>query len=152
MGHKNLEPIQHDIQEDKASYSIISFPAKDLPTRYVSVVRGEWKKSLRYGNDHFKLVEQAHYFWAYERYIEMLTQRPDALIRLAVLTDDHDTVLGWCFTRGDKLDYVWVQRDQRNQGICKALVPKYITTITHITKNGLRIWADKAPQLTYKPF
>lgn len=97
-------------------------------------------------------MEQAHYYWAYEIYLQMIMKKPESITRLAVLTDEPDTVLGWCVTRDDKLDYVWVHRDQRNQGIAKSLVPKYITTFTHITKSGLKIWANKAPQLTYKPF
>lgn len=149
MGDKALATTPNDIQE---TYSVLAYPAKDLPKQYTNMVKSKWMRSLRYGNDYFKMVDSNQYYFAYQRYIDMLLQRHNAVIRLAVLSDDHDVVLGWSMIRDDKLDYVWVDAMQRNKGIATALVPVPINTFTHMTKAALSIWTKKLSHAIFNPF
>lgn len=145
-----LEAGTNDLKEE--TYSVISYPATAIPKAYRNMVFSKWMRSLRYGNDYFKMVDSDKYYFAYQRYIEMLLSRPECVIRFAVVTDEPDTVLGWSLIQGDKLHYVWVQQEQRNKGIATMLVPVSINCISHITKAGLSIWNKKLPHATLNPF
>jgi hypothetical protein len=79
--------------------------------------------------------------------------RPNTQFKLAVLPDDFDILLGWACFEGDALHYVFVKQEigARNQGIATSLVPRNVTTVTHLTKVGRRIW-KKHKQVTFNPF
>ena len=134
------------------TYSIISFPGSNLPHAYEAMIYGKWLRSLRYSNDYFKLINAEAFFVSYHKYIALLLCRPDTLVMLAVLTDDPDVVLGWSVVEGKKLHYVHVHKDHRRTGIGRKLIPKNIDTITHLTKDGMFIWANKYPDLVFNPF
>jgi GNAT superfamily N-acetyltransferase len=135
-----------------SSYSIISYPAEALPKAYQNMIYSKWLRSLRYSNDFFKLIDGDSYFSSYQKYIGLILSRPSTLVRLAVLTDDHDVVLGWAVVEGAILHYVHVHKDHRKQGIATSLVPKGVEVITHITRPGLSIWANKMPGVILNPF
>jgi GNAT superfamily N-acetyltransferase len=116
------------------------------------MVLSKWMRSLRYGNDYFKLIDSDAFYNVYQRYLKNILNRPAATIRLAVLSDDHDVVLGFCVTEGGSLHYVYVQQEQRNKKIGAALIPKGIQVITHLTKAGMSIWHKKLSHLTFNPF
>jgi len=134
-----------------SSYQVIQFKGPELPECYTSLIYSKWLRSLRYGNDYFKLIEPDSYYKTYNKHIEFILTRPNAVIRLAVLADDHDVVLGFSVVRDNILDYVHVHKDQRRQGIGTALVPSGISTITHLTKIALAIWPDH-PNWDFNPF
>lgn len=150
MGNQGMEATRDDLSQ--ASYQVIAYPAIHLPDQYRNMVLSKWLRSLRYGNEYFKLADSDQYYWAYEKYIKMLSNRPKSLIRLAVLADDHDIVLGWSMTEDDKLHYVWVGHEYRNKGIATLLVPCTINTITHLTKAGAGFWHRKLPSAKFNPF
>jgi GNAT superfamily N-acetyltransferase len=134
------------------TYSIIAYPAAKLPDTYRNMIFSKWLRSLRYGNDYYKLIDQEVYFTTYHIYIENLLSRPNAVVRLAALTEDQDVALGFSVARDNVLDYVHVQRDYRRTGIGTSLVPKGIDTITHLTKIGAGLWSLKLPQAKFNPF
>jgi GNAT superfamily N-acetyltransferase len=72
-------------------------------------------------------------------------------VRLAVLSDDRDVVLGFSVSREDILDYVHVHKDMRKQGVATSLIPKDIKIITHLTKTALLVW-PKYENITFNPF
>lgn len=135
-----------------SSYTVIAYPAEKLPDEYKHVVHARWLRSLRHGNDFFRLVDAEGYYAAYFQHIITMMNRPGATIRMAVLTDDRDVVLGFSVARGSILDYVHVQAAQRRMGIGKSLIPKDIDTITHLTKTGLTIWGSKYGYWKFNPF
>lgn len=149
-------------ESDLASYKVIAFRGGLLPEQYKGVVYSKWLRSLRYGNDYFKLIDAPAYYEAYHRYISNILKH--AVVRLAVLSDDADVVLGFSVTRGTILDYVHVLRirlkvptgisvvDYRGRGIGKSLVPDNIEAFTHITKMGLIIWGNKYSHWKFNPF
>jgi GNAT superfamily N-acetyltransferase len=133
------------------TYSIILYPAANVPVQYEGFIKAKFKRSLRDGNDLFKLCDANAYFTAYSKYIDALLARPNSIIRLCVLTDSPDVALGWSLIENDVLHYVFVQRDFRNKGIGKALVPVSINWISHITHTGVRIWT-KHKHVRLNPF
>lgn len=135
-----------------STYSVISFPASQLPDGYQAFVRSKWKRTLRHGNDYFKLTDSDAFFTNYERFLNYLFGKPGSIIRLAVLSDDPDVVLGFSLIEGHTLHYVYVQHEQRNRGIGRSLVPVRIDKITHLTKAGLNIWHNKLSHALFDPF
>lgn len=135
----------------ETTYSIISYNAKDLPKEYEALLFSKWLRSLRKGNPLYRSVEAIKYFDEYHRFIENLLKKPDMLIKLAVLTDDHDVVLGFSCSREDVLDYLYVQPDQRGQKISTALIPEYIRTFSHMTKLWMPIWQAKYKHWRFNP-
>jgi GNAT superfamily N-acetyltransferase len=100
----------------------------------------------------FKLTLSDAYYAAYSRYIGEILKRPLSRLRVAVLTDDEDVVLGWSVDEKDILHYVFVKKDFRNHGIGESLIPPGIKTFSNITHIGLAIWQTKYPSLKFNPF
>lgn len=135
------------------SYQIISFKGKELPQAYTGLVYARWLRSFRRGNDFLLKSDPAQYFKHYHAYIERLLNHEDSEVRLAVLSDDHDVVLGFAVTRWPILDYVHVQINHRRHGVAKKLVPPGIITITHLTKLATGIWDKKyKDQMRFNPY
>lgn len=134
------------------TYSIIAYPASKLPESFTALIFARWLRSFRFGNDWVKKTDPKEYYKHYHKYIEILLSKPDCVVRIAALSDDHDVVLGFSVVREDVLDYVHVQVDHRKQGIAKRLVPKGITTISHTTKLATGIWQDKYKHIKCNPF
>lgn len=148
MGDKTLEPETNE--PEKESYRIIIYPAIKLPEEFRNLIIGPFLNSLRYGNDMFKLIDKESYYNNYGRYVELLLQRPTAMVKLAQLDDE--TVLGWSLIEDQTLHYVWIKKEVRRQGIAKALMPKEFNTISHITNKGMNIWVNKFPLVRFNPF
>lgn len=134
------------------TYSVITRRGPELPTEYRGLVYSKWLRSLRYGNDFFKLIDAKCYYTAYHRRITIVLDSHDCVIRLAVLSDDRDVVLGFSVSRDHVLDYVHVHRDQRRQGIGTSLIPPGVEYISHLTKTGLTIWGSKYGHWRFDPF
>lgn len=139
----------NDIQ---ASYQILLIPGNQLPKTYESFLYSNWLKSLKYGNEYFKLAEPSTYFESYKAYIGRLLQKPGGALRFATLSDDADVLLGFSFCEPGALHYLFVKYDYRNQGIGKSLTPKGVTRITHLTKSGIGYWKGQLPDAVFNPF
>lgn len=138
------------------AYKVISCNGLELPPELVNLVRARWMRSLRYGNDYFRLTNPVSFYRSYQQFIDGLLAKHNTWVRFAVLADDHDVVLGFAVLRsgpaGEILDYVHVHKDQRRQGIARRLMPNGVHTITHLTRTGLSIWGGKCPQWQFDPF
>lgn len=139
-------------RKEESSYSVVAHLGTELPEAYRNMVFSKWMRSLRYGNDFYKLSEPDSYFRHYQKYIEFILKSPGAVVRLAVLTEDADVVFGFSVSRGHILDYVHVHKDVRKKGIGRSLVNFDFEYITHVTKIGLSIWHDKFPSVQFDPF
>lgn len=147
MIQKQELPVNSDF-----NYLIIKKSGGALSTELKNMVLSKWLRSLRYGNDYFKLMDGDSYFQAYGHYISRLLLMPDCVVRLAVLNDDKDVCLGFSVIRGMTLDYCHVHHTQRKQGIGTALVPQNISVITHLTKTGMAIWRNKMYHAVFNPW
>ena len=134
-----------------SSYKVIKFKGAELPEQYKAMVYSKFLRSLRYGNDYFKLIDKDAYFEVYHNYFNSLLSRPEAIIKLAVLSDDTDVVLGWALVEPNILHYVYVNKDYRKTGIGTYLVSDPFSVITHLTTIGVSIWASKYSSNPAKP-
>lgn len=136
------------------SYSVISYKTSELPKQYEAMVFSRWLRSLRNGAPWFEHIDSEAFYKNYHSYIENLMQKPDSLIKLAILTEDPDVVLGFSVSRENVLDYVHVQHEQRKQGIGSKLLPPMMTTMSHLTQLGMEIWQKrvKYKHLKFNPF
>ena len=128
-----------------SSYSIITVPFEKLDP-YRGAITARWRDTLKFGNDMMKLTKMSTYKRAYTKHIANILDQPSSEVRLAVLTEDHDVVLGFSVSRGHVLDYVHVMHEYKRNGIGTRLVPKGITTVSHLTHIGLTIMAKKYPE------
>lgn len=136
----------------ESSYSVIAHLGSTLPENYKNLIFSKWMRSLKYGNDYFKLAEAESYFKHYQKYIEFILNSPGAVVRLAVLTEEPDVVFGFSVSRGHILDYVHVHKDVRKKGIATSLLNFEFNFITHLTGIGMTIWGSKYPKVQFDPF
>lgn len=136
------------------TYSVIIYPASELPKQYHALILSKWLRSFRFGNPQVKKTSSDEYYREWQRHIERLAMMPESVVRLAVLTDDSDVVLGFSVCRGDILDYVHVHGDYRRTGIGRKLVPPNIKQFTHYTNIAGLIWQGnkKYQHLKFNPF
>lgn len=136
-------------KKDQVTYSI--FRATP-PHSYEDFVYKNWLNSQKKYNDFYKLADSRTYYETYRRIINYLLNRPNAILRMAVLSDDLDVALGWSVIENDILHYVYVKPDCRKIGIARALIPTPINTISHITSFALPIWNKKLKHARFIPF
>lgn len=111
--------------------------------QYMPYIYSKWLRSLRFGNDYFKIIDSKIYYQTYQMYLNYLMQEEDFYFRIARLSDDHDVLLGFSAFHGNKLHFVYVHKDFRKAGIGTSLLPdKKIDFITHVTKTGITIWKN----------
>lgn len=145
---EEIKPIENP------TYSVLVYPAADMPEQYRPMIMSRWLRSLRFGNPVFRKADSDTYYKHYNDFICNLMKKPDSKVRLAVLSDDHDVALGFSVSREDVLDYIHVQNDYRRIGIARKLLPEGLTTFSHITLTGTDIW-PKNPNykhLKFNPF
>lgn len=140
------------MSEDTETYSIIEYPGESLPEAYQGLVRAKWLHSLRYGTEFFKKMAPSSYYAEYGYVIHKTLLNPECRVKLAVLSDDHDVVLGFLVYRDDKLDYVYVHKDNRRIGIATSMLPKGITQISNLTRTAVTIWEKKYGYWVFNPF
>lgn len=119
----------------------------DLPFFYST-----WLKGLRWGNPMFELIEQEKYFKNYTKVIDMLLERPNTEVRVAVLKDDPEIILGYSIFEEGRLHWVHVKKAWRRMGIAKMLVPETCTEFSHVTETGKRIIDRSDRKMTFNPF
>lgn len=104
-------------------------------------------KGLFFGCELYSQIEPKAFYDNYSKVVDALLDRSE--IRVAVLAETPDVILGYSITNGPILHWVFVKKAWRNQGIAKQLVGQ-ITAVTHLTKPGQSIKIKKG--LTYNPF
>lgn len=138
--------------KEEALVEVFAYSGKDVPKNYINVVRSRWTRSYKKDNDFMKLVHPPGYYFAYNNYVNLILNRKDTEVRLAVLEEDRDIVLGFSVIERNVLHYVHVPKAYRRQHIATMLVPDGIQWITHLTKIGMRIWSWKLPSARFNPF
>jgi len=137
---------------EESSYKILKFKGSELPEQYRAMIYSKFLRSLRYGNEMFKLIDQEPYFKNYHSYIAALLRRPESIVKIAVLSDDSDVALGWALLEPNKLHYIYVNKDNRHIGIGKTLASEPFEVFSHITTIGLSIWPKMFPKAKFDPF
>ena len=135
----------------QSAYKIKLFAGQTLPLRYTDFVYANWLNSCRQGNDYFKLIDSRVYYTKYKPYIKSVLDRDKTLVKIAVLSEDEDVVLGFAIDEGQILHYVYVGKDYRRASIGESLV-SHFSSFTHLTKVGMSIWNKKYPDAIFNPF
>lgn len=122
----------------------------------VPFIHSTWLKSLRYGNDWFKQIDQKAYFREYNKVIDRILAKPTTLIKIAHLADDPEIILGYAIfepgvSRETILHWVYVKQAWRRIGIARLLIPDNVGTITHLTKMG-HMLKHNSTNVAFNPF
>lgn len=146
---KPTEVLQPQPQE--ATYSILEFQPGQVPKDYRNFIYSHWLHTARYGNPVYKRIPSLIYYNTYEKYVATLLDK--TRVRLAVLDEDKDVLLGFACYEMSILHYVFVLRDQRGQGIGRKLASVAgLEIYTHYTKSGEQIVKKKMLKLMFNPF
>lgn len=135
------------------SYKISLFSCRKeglLP--YRGLIFSRFLNGIRYGNPLLARSDSRGFYRAYHALLERLLSRPDCTVRVAVLTDDPDVALGFSIARPDVLDFVFVKRDARRQGIGRALLPAAFSRFSQSTQLGDLIVERSFPTVKFDPF
>lgn len=96
-----------------------------------------WRNAAYYGGDWGSGPRpyDKYYFKAQTITIKNILQK--AKIRIACMSDDINTIIGYSVYTDKHLDFIYVKVEYRNKGIGKMLMPAKIETVTpHLTKIG----------------
>ncbi len=117
----------------------------------INFIYATWLKGLRFGNEWFKLTEQEAYFEFYHNVIERILSSPETAVKVACLVEDPAVIIGYSVFAGTKLHWVFCKKAWRNIGICRDLVPKDVSVVTHMTDVGASL-LKKSPGVRFNPF
>jgi hypothetical protein len=102
-----------------------------------SFIYSTWLKGLYYGNSYFGSIDKAVYFKRYENILDHILDKPDTEVRIAGLSDDADTILGYLVLEGSVVHWVHVKTGWRRQGIAKLLLGgSVLSSVSHLTPAG----------------
>lgn len=115
-----------------------------------------WLKGLLYGGDEFyRRIPRDVYFSNHHRVVERALLSPTTTVKLAVLREDPDVILGYAVFRevGEItiLDWVFVKKTWRNIGIAESLIPEKVNAVTNLTRAGAGM-LEKHPHVIYNPY
>lgn len=123
---------------------------------YRPMLYSEFLLSLRHGNDWFELIDSDRFYSAYSKVLGKALDSPSSTIRIAMLEaskeGDPEVALGWSLSRAKTVDYVFVKKYARMNGIGTALLPSEFDTVTNLTKPGRIIWKKKYKTAIFDPF
>jgi hypothetical protein len=122
---------------------------RDAVAGDANFVFSTWLKGLRFGNPWFGLIDSKIYYATYHKVIEALLGK--TTIKVACLKEDPGVILGYAVYHGTRLDWVHVKKSWRNIGLAKDLVPKEITSVSHVTEIGRNI-IKKRGNIVFDPF
>lgn len=113
-------------------------PSDPLIKNFEAFLFTTYLKSYRFGNEYCNEIAKEVYFPTHHKRFLDLLGRPDAILKLAVLTEDPDIIIGWALIEPTVLHYVFVKGsiEARKLGIASLLIPKDTKTVTHLTKTG----------------
>jgi len=141
------------MEPEVASFKVLLFSGQDPRLEpYKSLIFSRFLHSLRSGNYWFRKIDNRAYYTAYHQYLERLLSRQGCAVRVAVLTDDPDVAVGWSIARPNVLDYVFVKRDGRRQGIGRALLPESFAFVSNLTSLGELLREKHFPSVKFDPF
>lgn len=125
---------------------------RDAVPSDMNFIHATWLPGLYHGNDWFRQIDEQTYYDSYPRIIESILQRPDVTVRIACLVEDADTILGYAVFEEEILHYAFVKEIWREIGIAKALIPRNLKWVTHLTKLGKILLHKKQPNVKFNPF
>lgn len=108
-------------------------------------------RGLYYGDSWFSQIPKDIFMSNYKLVAQALVGK--ANIKIACLKEDEDTIIGYSILSHDFLTihFVYVKEKWRKHGIAKSLLPKYPTSVTHLTELGKTL-LPKFKDAVFNPF
>lgn len=126
--------------------SIRNWVSEDKNFIMATMLRG-----LYYGQSVFSEMQKQTFMVLYNQFLEVLLNKNTTIVKVACLKEDPSVILGYAvFNSPNTLSWVFVKKSWRNIGLAKDLIPKEVTTVTHLTKTGLSLIKNKG--LIFNPF
>ena len=118
----------------------------DLPFILSSFIKG-----LYFGDSWFSIIPRDVFIKNYKPVVALLLTK--SVVKVACLRDDPNAIVGYSIlsTNFDTIHWVYVKKRWRKNGIAKALLPQFPTTITHLTQLGKELM-PKFKDCIFNPF
>lgn len=129
---------------DEEVITIRTFLAQDE-----NFIFSTWLKGLYFGNPWFREIDKTAYLLTYRQAIKRILYYRKTAVKIACLKEDPEIIIGYAVFEGPALHWVHVKKEFRKMGVAKQLIPKTITTYTHLTKIAKII---KPKHIIFNPF
>ncbi len=130
-----------------AAYVVRPPKPEDINFILATMLRG-----LYYGDTWFSEIPKDLFMKEHHKVLVNTISRPDCAVRVAVLPDDGDVILGYSISLKDTaLVWVYVKNSFRKMGIARSLVPATIQSVTYLTKLGKAILKGY-PSVVFDPY
>lgn len=118
----------------------------------VNFILATMLRGLYYGDTWFSQIPKDIFMKEHHRVLVNTISRPDCKVRVAVLPDDEDVILGYSVTLKDEaLVWVYVKSSFRKMGIAQSIVPISVKAVTYLTRLGSAI-LKKYPEVSLNPY
>ncbi len=130
-------------------YNIRSFRQEDTAFIFASSLRG-----IYHGDSWFSLIPRHIFMVNYKNVISALMSNPNTIIKVAVLPEDDNVIIGYSILSKDltTAHWIFVKSAWRLKGVARNLVPKNISCVTHLTAVGKDLLLKKFPTAIFNPF
>lgn len=135
----------------KRSDLIIFRPWDDKKDK--NFILATWLRGLFLGSRYFRRIDRKAFFENYHRAIEFILAHPGVVVKVAVLKEDPEVIIGYAVTSQNDTVLHWVhcKGAWRRIGVAKGLIPPSIHTVTHLTDVGMSI-LNKHRDVKFNPF
>lgn len=130
------------------------YDIRDVKTEDENFIRATFLRGVYYGNPFFSLIPKQVFMDNYKKMSEMLLKdRTRTVVKVACLKEDQDVIIGYSILSADyqTIHYVYVKSAFRKQGIARSLVPKYPSSVSHMTEIGESL-LNKFEGCVFNPF
>lgn len=105
-------------------YKIIEIPSSSDSLRpYESFIISTFLRDTREIGNWLARVDKEAFYKNYGALIKNSLDNPGGIVRMAILSDEPDTALGWSLCFGDTLLFIHVKKEFRKIGIGTDLMP-----------------------------
>lgn len=120
----------------------------------LSLIMSTFLKGLYHDNKWFGMIPRKIFFEYYHSVVERIVKGNNAVVKVACLKDDPDTILGYSVLSLDyhTIHWVYVKKAWRNNGIGKSLLPERPTAYTHFSDAGLKLIPKFFKDIVFNPF
>lgn len=134
------------MSQEEISYEdepVQAFKAKVITRTYnhdkdAPFIFSSWRNALWYAEDRDENLSNIFYRRANQE-IKHLIKDFFTVVKIACLSDDHDQIVGYSVMRKDNLEWVYVKKDYRKQGIARLLAKGFKTISEPFTIEGRSI-------------
>jgi hypothetical protein len=130
------------------------FEIRDMQPSDKNFVLATFLRGIYHGDSWFSKIPRGIFMQNYKVFAEALIDTTNKVtVKVACLPDDKDIIMGYSILSADyqTIHFVYVKEAWRKKGIARALLPKFPTTVTHLTDLGSKL-LHKFENVTFNPF